>query len=237
MHPPSSGPLSKRVVLRVLAVAALAWPAEVPAQLERITQREAVAGLKAALERGSQAAVATLGRTDGFLRNPQVRIPLPQSLQRTAKLMRRLGAGRYAEELEVAMNRAAEAAVPEAKALFVESVKKMSVQDAKAIITGGDTAGTEYFRRTTQAPLQRRFLPIVKAATAKVQLARKWNQYAEKGAALGVLKQGDADLDAYVTLKALDGLYFMVAEEEKRIRKDPVRAGSSVVKRVFGALK
>jgi hypothetical protein len=206
------------------------------AQLERITQGEAVAGLKAALERGSQQAVARLGRVDGFLGNPQVKIPLPDSLVRAEKLMRRFGAGRYADEVIVAMNRAAEAAVPEAKALFLDSIKKMSVQDAKGILTGGETAGTEYFRRTTRTPLHKRFLPIVKRATARVKLAQKYNQYADHGVRFGLVKEEDADLDEYVTQKALDGLYFMVAEEEKKIRKDPVGTGKSILKKVFGAL-
>lgn len=206
------------------------------AQLERITQGEAVAGLKAALERGSQQAVARLGKADGFLGNPQVKIPLPDSLARAERLMRRVGAGRYADEVIVAMNRAAEAAVPEARALFLESIRKMTVQDAKAILTGGETAGTDYFRRTTRTPLHQRFLPIVKRATARVKLAQKYNQYADRGARLGLVKEEHADLDRYVTQKALDGLYFMVAEEEKKIRKDPVGTGKSILRKVFGAL-
>jgi hypothetical protein len=205
--------------------------------LESITQREAIAGLKAALERGSQQAVASLGRVDGFLGNPQVKIPLPDSVARAERLMRRVGAGRYADEVIVAMNRAAEAAVPEAKALFLDSIKKMTVQDAKAILTGGDTAATEYFRRTTRGTLHKRFLPIVERSTAKVRLAQKYDQYAERGVALGLVKEEHADLDEYVTQKALDGLYFMVAEEEKKIRKDPVGTGKAILKKVFGALK
>ncbi len=207
------------------------------AQLDQITNKEAVAGLKAALEKGSQAAVSALGRTDGFLRNPRVRIDLPDSLERAEKAMRRLGMGKYADELIVTMNRAAEAAVPEAKQLMIDSVKKMTVQDAKGILTGGDTAGTAYFRRTTSKQLHERFLPIVKTATAKVGVAQKYNEYAEKGASLGVVKKEDADLDEYVTQKVLDGLYLMVAEEEKKIRKDPLSAASSIIKKVFGALK
>ena len=151
--------------------------------------------------------------------------------------MRRMGMGKHADELIVTMNRAAEAAVPEAKQLMVDSVKKMTVQDAKGILAGGDTAGTDYFRRTTSKQLHDRFLPIVKKATAKVGVAQKYNEYAEKGASLGVVKRQDAALDAYVTQKALDGLYLMVAEEEKNIRKDPVGAGTAIIKKVFGALR
>ncbi len=212
------------------------WTSPALGQLERITRQEAVSGLRTALEKGSHAAVAQLGRSDGFFGNPQVKIPLPDSLTRTEKMMRKVGMGRYADELILTMNRAAEAAVPEARQLLVDSIRKMTINDAKGILAGGDTAGTEYFRRTTRDPLHGRFLPIVKHATAKVNLAHKYNEYAEKGVALGLMKKQDADLDEYVTQKALDGLYFMVAEEEKKIRKDPVRAGSDIIRKVFGAL-
>jgi hypothetical protein len=150
--------------------------------------------------------------------------------------MRRIGMGKYADELVVAMNRAAEAAVPEARQLLVDSVRKMSVQDAKGILTGGDTAGTEYFRRTTRDQLQGRFLPIVRKATEKVGLAQKYNEYAGRGAELGLIKKEQSNLDEYVTQRALDGLYFMVAEEEKKIRQDPIGAGTSIIRKVFGAL-
>jgi hypothetical protein len=206
------------------------------AQLDRITQTEAVSGLKAALEKGSHAAVAALGKKDGFFANPRVKIPLPDSLQRTENAMRRVGLGKYADELILTMNRAAEAAVPQARQLLVDSVKKMTVKDAKGILTGGDTAATEYFRRTTSDQMRSRFRPIVEKSTAKVQLARKYNEYAAQGAALGLVKKEHADLDGYVTQKALDGLYFMLGEEEKKIRKDPARAASSIVRKVFGAL-
>ena len=205
-------------------------------QLDRLTQRDALAGLKAALERGAQTAVATLGRADGFLGNPQVKIPIPQSLERTERLARRLGFGNEVDELVVAMNRAAEAAVPEARKLLVDSVKKMTAKDAKAILTGGDTAATEYFRRTTDKTLHARFLPIVMRATEKVGVAQRYKEFAQPAAALGLVKAEHADLDEYVTQKALDGLYFMLGEEEKKIRKDPIGTGSAILRRVFGAL-
>ncbi|MGH8668451.1 MAG: DUF4197 domain-containing protein [Burkholderiales bacterium] len=207
------------------------------AQLDRITSQEASAALKAALEKGSQAAVASLGRSDGFFGNPQVKIPLPASLQRVERGMRRFGMGRHADELILTMNRAAEAAVPEARQLFIDAVRRMSVQDAKGILQGGDTAGTAYFRRSTEEPLRKRFLPIVKRATAKVGLAQQYNAYAERGVAFGLVKKEHANLDDYVTQEALDGLFLMVAEEEKKIRKDPVGAGTAIIRKVFGALK
>ncbi len=206
-------------------------------QLDQITSREAVSGLKAALEKGSQAAVAALGRTDGFFGNPQVKIPLPESLARSEHTARRLGLGRYADELILTLNRAAEAAVPEARTLFVDAVEKMTVQDAKGILTGGETAATDYFRRSTQDALRTRFRPIVAKATARVELAAKYDEYAETAAGFGLVRKEDANLDDYVTQKALDGLFFMVGEEEKKIRKDPVSETSAIIRKVFGILR
>jgi hypothetical protein len=223
-------------IFACFAAAVITWASPALAQLDRITQREALAGLKAALERGAHGAVAALGRADGFLANPQVKIPLPESLARTEKLARRLGFANEVDHLVVAMNRAAEAAVPEARKLLVDVVKKMTAQDAKSVLTGGETAGTAYFRRTTHAELHARFLPIVKNATAKAGVAQRYKEFAKPAATFGLLKTEHADLDEYVTQKALDGLYFMLGEEEKRIRKDPVGAGSAIIRKVFGAL-
>ena len=220
------------VTMLAMVVSAAAAAAVLPG----ISEGDAVAALKTALEKGTQTAVAKLGRSDGFLGNELVRIALPASAQRGERLMRRFGMGKYADELIVTLNRAAEAAVPEARSLFVQSVRKMTLHDAKGILTGGDTAATDYFRRTTREPLHQRFLPIVRNATAKVQLARAYGRYADKAAAVGLLREEDADLDEYVAQKALDGLYLMVAEEEKKIRADPLKSASSIVRKVFGAL-
>ncbi len=222
---------------RIIAIFLATWACAALAQISQITNKDAVAGLKAALEKGTGAAVSTLGRTDGFFGNPAVKIPLPESIRRYESLMRSFGLGRYADELELTMNRAAEAAVPQAKTLFVSAVKKMTVQDAKGILTGGPTSATEYFERTTSDSLRAKFLPIVKQATAKVKLAEKYNQFAEKGVRFGLVKKQDANLDDYVTQKTLDGLFYMVAQEEKKIRQDPVGAGSDIISKVFGALR
>lgn len=226
-----------RRIGRAAAVLAAAWCVSAQANLDALTNQDATSGLKAALEKGAVAAVDVLGKTDGFFGNGAVKIPLPDSLKKYEKLMHSVGMGKYADELVLTMNRAAEAAVPEAKKLFVDAIKKMSVQDAKGILTGGQTSGTEYFKRTTSDPLRAKFLPIVKKATAKVKLAEKYNQYAQKGVQFGLVKKDQANLDDYVTQKALDGLFYMVAEEEKKIRQDPVKAGSEIISKVFGLLK
>jgi hypothetical protein len=204
--------------------------------LDQLTNKDTAGGLKEALTQGANRAVDVLGKNDGFLGNPKVRIPLPGKLEKAADTLRNFGMGKQVDELEASMNHAAEAAVPEAKKLLVESIKKMSIDDAKGILTGGDNAATEYFRRTTSAPLGERFKPIVQKAMAKVKLTEKYDKFAGKAAKFGLIDAEDAHLDHYVTEKALDGLYLMIAEEEKAIRTDPVGAVGSLAKKVFGAL-
>lgn len=210
--------------------------ATVAAGLDSLTNQDTVAGLKEALIRGSQTAVKQLGTENGFFANDKVKIPLPESLQKAESMMRRFGMGKQADELVLRMNRAAEAAMPEARALLVAAVKQMSVQDAKGILTGGDDAATQYFKRTTSEPLGQKFLPIVKRATAKVKLAERYNTFAETGSRFGLVRQEDANLENYITRKALDGLYLVIAEEEKKIRADPVGTASNILRKVFGAL-
>lgn len=140
--------------------------------LDQISGTESAGGLKEALTQGAGKAVELLGAKDGFLGNPKVKIGLPGNLDKAAKMMRKLGMGGTIDELETAMNRAAEAAVPEAKKLLVDSIKSMSVDDAKGILTGGDNAATEYFKRSTSEPLKEKFKPIVQQAMAKVKIGR-----------------------------------------------------------------
>lgn len=204
--------------------------------LSDLSNADASRGLKEALIQGAGKAVSKLGAADGFFGNPEVKIPLPKNLKKAEKLMRTFGMGKQADELVLKMNRAAEAAVPEAKALLVDSVKQMSLADAKAILTGGDDAATQYFKKTTSAPMAEKFLPIVKKTTENVQLAQQYNKFAEMGAKYGVVSKDQANLEQYVTQKALDGVYLMMAQEEKAIRKDPVGQASSIIKKVFGAL-
>lgn len=216
-------------ILGVLALAVLGRPAFAAA-----SAADNVAGLKEALARGAEYAVSELGKTNGFLGNARVKIPLPESLQSAEKAMRAFGMKKQAEELVETMNRAAEAAVVEARPILVNAVKSMSVSDASGIVTGGDDAATQYFKRTTSGELGKKFLPIVKQATARLDLAGTYNRYAGDAAKFGLVDKKDADLDAYVTRKAMDGLFLMIAEQEKAIRKDPIGTGSSLLQKVFG---
>lgn len=204
--------------------------------LGSLSNADAASGLKDALTQGTAAAVSKLGATDGFLGNAKVRIPLPDALKRVESGLRLLGMQRQADELVTAMNRAAEQAVPEAKALLVGAVRNMSLRDAKGILTGSDTAATEYFRKTTSAQLTEKFLPIVTRVTAKVGLAEKYNNLAGQGAQFGLVDAKQAKIENYVTQKALDGLFLMIAEQEQAIRKDPVGAATGMARKVFGLL-
>lgn len=204
--------------------------------VDSLSNAEMNSGLKEALNQGVDKAVSSLGTANGFFGNSEVKIPLPESLKKIEKGMKFIGMGKQSDELILKMNRAAEAAVPEAKALLVGSIKQMSLADAKAILTGPEDAATQYFKKTTSTQMGEKFLPIVTKATEKVQLAQTYNKYAEMGSKFGVVDKEDANIEQYVTNKALDGLYLMIAKEEAAIRKDPVGQASSLLKKVFGAV-
>ena len=215
----------------------LAWRHAQALSLSSLSNADASAGVKEALTRGAQMAVALLGKDDGFLGNPLVRIGLPGQLDDAAKLLRKFGQGKRVDELITSMNRAAEQAVPLGKDLLVGAVQSMTVSDAKQILTGGDTSVTDFFAAKTRSPLGQRFLPVVTKATENVGLARQYDSFAGKAASFGLLRKEDANLSQYVTGKTLDGLYLMIGEEEKKIRSDPVGTGSKVLGQVFGALR
>jgi hypothetical protein len=222
----------REFTVRWILVPGLGFPVLTQAKL--LSETDAASGVRTALERGAASAVALLGRNDGFLGNPKVRIELPGFLKDAAKLLQATGQGKRVDALVTAMNRAAESAVPEAKALLVAAVKSMSVEDAVKIVQGGDTSVTQFFSAKTREPLGAKFMPIVERATARVALARKYDAIAGKAAGFGLLKKEEANLNGYVSGKALDGLYFMIGEEEKKIRRDPVATGSAILKKVFG---
>lgn len=207
-----------------------------PAALAALSSQDAAGGLHAALSKGIDTAVAQLGKPGGFLNDPKVAIPLPPALDKASRAMRMVGMSGDADNLHAAMNHAAENAVAQAKPVFKQALHQMTLSDAKAILTGGDTAGTEYFRRTTSAQLTQKFRPIVAAATAKLRLAAEYDQVAGKAAQFGLIDSKDANLDDYVTAKALDGLFSRMADEERAIRKNPLGQASSLIRKVFGSL-
>jgi hypothetical protein len=205
--------------------------------LAQFSNKDQISALKQALTQGAETAVSNLAKKDGYLGNDKVRIPLPDSLKKTDKTMRRFGMGKYSDELITSMNRAAEAAVPEAKTLFVGAIKKMTVADAKSILTGGDDAATQFFRKNTETALAGKFKPIVGKAMKKVKLAETYDQFAGKGEKFGLVDKRDANLDDYIMRKAMDGLFLMMEGQEKTIRADPLKATGSLAKKIFSAIK
>ncbi|WP_426165604.1 DUF4197 domain-containing protein [Pseudoduganella sp. R-34] len=215
----------------VLAAGALANP------LDALTEKEAGGGLKAALEAGSVAAVGKLGVEGGFMNNDAVRIKLPRVLEKARPILEMTGRGEQLDELETAMNRAAEQAVPLAKPLLVNAVKSMTLSDAKAILTGGDTSVTDFFKEKTAAPLAVKFKPIVKGVTDRSKLSGQFNSAMAQATKFGLATEEQASVESYVTQRALDGLFLMIGEEEKKIRENPISYGSKAISKVFGLLK
>lgn len=205
--------------------------------LDSLTSKDASGGLRAALSQGVDAAVTQLGATNGFLNDPKVVIPLPPALQKADRALRMVGMSKDADSLKAAMNHAAEAAVANAKPVFKQAVQKMTLADAKAILSGGDDAGTQYFRKATSEQLTAQFKPIIARETAKLNIASLYDRYAGKAAGLGIIPAQDANLNDYVTNKALDGLFSRIADEERAIRQDPMGQTSSLIRKVFGAAR
>ncbi len=205
--------------------------------LADISRTEAGNGLQAALESAATAAVGLLGQNGGFLDNPKVHIPLPGQLEKAAQMLRNFGQGKRIDELVTTMNRAAESAIPAGKDVLVGAVRSMTVDDAKKILTEGDTSVTHFFAEKTRIPLGEKFLPIVTQATQKLGLVQQYNALAGKAAGFGLLRSEDAKLEPYVTGKTLDGLFLVIGEQEQKIRQNPAAAGSAIVQKVFGALR
>ncbi|MEE1924347.1 DUF4197 domain-containing protein [Pseudomonas sp. 148P] len=204
--------------------------------LSDLSQKDASGGLKDALSQGAQIAVKQLGTPGGFSNNPDVRIELPGNLGKVAKKMKQFGMGAQVDELETSMNKAAEAAVPQAQAILLDAVKKMTVDDAKGILSGGNDSATQYLSKTSREQIREKFLPIVKSATDKVGVAQKYNQFAGQAASFGVVDQKSANIEGYVTEQALNGLFEMIGKQEASIRENPAAAATSLAKKVFGAL-
>ncbi|KGI78557.1 DUF4197 domain-containing protein [Oleiagrimonas soli] len=210
-----------------------------------LSNSEVVGGLKEALAKGTTRAINSLGRKDGFWGNPGVRIPLPGKLQQAAKLARQLGQGDKVDAFQLSMNRAAEKAVPQVADLFGDAIRQMTLQDARAILGGGDHAATDYFRRVAGPKLAERIRPIVARATDSVGVTQRYKSLmagstgGTLGSALSMLgKSGaskDMDLDTYVTDEALNGLFKTIGNEEQSIRQNPAARTTDLLKKVFGS--
>lgn len=204
--------------------------------LADLSQQDASGGLKDALTQGAKVAVQQLGKPGGFSNDPEVRIELPGNLGKAAKTMKMMGMGAQVDQLEASMNKAAEAAVPQAQALLVDAVKKMTVQDAKSILAGPQDSATQYLNKSSREQIRAKFLPIVKQATDRVGLAKQYNAFAGQAASFGVVDAKSANIENYVTEQALNGLFEMIGQQEASIRENPAAAATSLAKKVFGAL-
>lgn len=203
------------------------------ADLSQFTNKEAISALRTTLLKGTDTAIATLGQTNGFLGNPEVKIPLPAFLSDNKRMFKMLGMGSQLNNMEQSMNRAAEAAIPQAKSILKKTIANLTVEDAKQLLAGSDTAVTDFLRSKTAGDLHAALLPLIQKETSKLSLANQYNALATKGSKLGLVDASQANVEEYVTNEALDGLYHMIGKEEKAIRADPVRAGSDLLKKIF----
>jgi len=199
-----------------------------------LSNEKITSGLKEALQVSTAKAIALTGKHDGFLQNEQIRILLPPKLQSLGKGMRMLGMGEQVDDLEIGMNRAAEQATPQAKPIFLAALKKMTFNDARRILTGNETAATDYFRSTSSTDLTAAFTPIVHRSLERIGVVRQYNSVI-KSAPGGSALAGEFDLDKYVVDKTLDGLFFVLGVEESKIRKNPAAQTTELLKEVFGA--
>jgi hypothetical protein len=200
-----------------------------------LSDDEIINGLKQALEVGTGNAVTTVSQTNGYFKNPKIKIPLPANVQKVEKLLRATGFGGKVDEFELSMNRAAERAAPEAKAIFWDAIKQMSFTDARQILDGPDNAATQYFQDKTEGRLQEIFKPITHQAMSEVGVTSYYQSIDDKIKTIPFADQASFDLDQYVTDKALNGLYLMLAEEEKKIRQDPAARVTNLLKKVFAS--
>ena len=206
---------------------------------KKVSDNDISGGLKEALSKGVGSAIKTLGKEDGFFKNVRVKIPLPSKLQRIEKVVRIAGQGKAVDDFVLSMNRAAEKAVPVAVDVFVESIKRMSFDDARQILfSKQQDSATQFFRRTSEETLREKFRPLVEEFTAKTGVTQRYKAMIGKaGFAAQFLGKDATDLDGYVTQKALDGLFLLIADEEKSIRKNPLGRTTSLLKKVFGILR
>lgn len=204
------------------------------AEQSLLANSEIIDGLKAALSKGAKSAIGQLGKTDGFYGLPEFRIPMPDSLQTAERALRKMGQDKVADEFVLTMNRAAEQAVPEAASIFADAIKQMTFADAKAILEGPEDAATGYLRKTGGQQLAEKMYPVVKQATDRVGVTAKYKSLLDNlGFMSGLVDKDSLDIDRYVTNKAMDGLFTILADEEKMIRQDPAARTSEILQRVF----
>ena len=207
-------------------------------QAEHLDDDTIASGLKEALSIGTKDAVKSVSQVDGYFGNEAIKILMPEKIQMVADVVRTVGYKEQVDEFVLSMNRAAEKAAPEALSIFVDAIKEMTFEDAKNILNGGDTAATDFFKDKTQGKIHDAFKPIISTSMDEVGVARTYKEMINKYEILPfvqtVVKEDSIDLDQYVTSKAVDGLFYMVGQEEKKIRTDPAARATELLKTVFG---
>lgn len=199
-----------------------------------LTEKDAASGIKEALIKGSGQAVGIVANVDGFFGNPQIKIPFPPEAKEIEDKLRAIGLGEKVDEVVLTINRAAENAANEAKTIFISAIKKMTITDAINIVKGSDDAATQYLKRTSSAELTAKFKPHIQASLDKVQATKYWDEVISTYNKIPLVQKMNPDLSSYVTARAIEGLFVMVAQEELKIRKDPLARTSEILRKVFG---
>lgn len=231
--------LAIALVIAVFSADAQVNRAPRSSQQTTLSNSDIASGLKEAIIVGVRKAVHQLGQQNGFLDNDDVRIPLPRSLSKMERTLRMVGQGRKVDEFVEAMNHAAEGAVPVATDIFIDSIRQMTFDDGRRILfSGQEDAATQFFRRTSEDRLREEFRPIVERFTQQVGVTQKYKEMMGRFGGIGRLVGQDAsDIDGYVTEKAMDGLFLLIAKEEAKIRRDPIGRTTSILRKVFGVLR
>jgi hypothetical protein len=200
-----------------------------------ISEKDAVEGIKEALSKGTEGAVKVVSITDGYFKNAEIKIPFPKEAQIVATKLRQIGMGKQVDQFILSMNRAAEKAAKEATPIFITAIKNMTITDALNIVKGNNDAATLYLKKNSSSELNTKFQPVIKASLDKVDATKYWGDLIRAYNKIPMVEKKNPNLSAYVTGKAIDGLFVMVAKEELKIRKDPVARTSDILKKVFGS--
>lgn len=201
---------------------------------EKTDDSTIASGLKEALSIGTEKAVNNVSQLNGYFGNQAIKILMPEKIQKVADVLRKVGYQKEVDEFVLSMNRAAEKAAPEALSFFTDSIKEMTFEDARGILNGGDTSATEFFKRKTHDKIYNAFKPVVSSSMDKVGVTRSYKEMMGKYDSIPFMSKESVDLDHYVTTKAMDGLFYMVGQEEKKIRTDPAARVTDLLKSVFG---
>ena len=199
-----------------------------------LTNSEIISGLKEALNVGSNNAGSSASKADGYFKNPIIKIPFPAEASQMESKLRSIGMSKQVDEFILTLNRAAEEAAKKAAPVFLDAIKKMTITDGLQILKGSDTAATVYLKKNTSVPLHGSFKPVIQSATQKVEVTRYWSPLITAYNKIPLVTRVNPDLDEYITQRALSGLFYLVGQEESKIRKNPAARVSNILKRVFG---